>query len=101
MDEVRGYAVYLFAEALPVLGEAIRPYLQDGPGGPHVFCRELDTGGMLVEMTLDGRAPNGQPVAIELMVPAGMVRMVVSARSDGAFGFGPRVVAPPHAVPAT
>lgn len=100
MDEVRGYAVYLFAEALPVLGEAIRPYLQEGPGGPHVFCREIDTGGMLIEMTLEGRTPAGQPVSIELMIPAGMVRMIVSARSDGAFGFGPRTTAVPVVEPA-
>ncbi|MFZ5662092.1 MAG: hypothetical protein ACOY9B_05130 [Pseudomonadota bacterium] len=95
MDEVRGYAVYLFDEALQVLGEAIRPYLQDGPGGPHVFCREVDAGGVLLNMQLDGRMGDGKPVAIELMVPTGMVRMIVSARSDGAFGFHPRSQAAP------
>ena len=97
MDDVRGYAVFFFDEALTALGEAIKPYLQDGPAGPHVFCQELDTGGMLIEMTLQGRTQNGQAVALELMVPAQMVRMIVSARSDGAFGFAPRPQAMPVA----
>ncbi|MCM2335504.1 MAG: hypothetical protein NDI66_01815 [Pseudomonas sp.] len=111
LDGSGGYAVFFFPPALEALGDAITPYLTDGPGGPHVLCREIDTGGALIEMTLDGQATDGREVALELMVPTSMVRMIVSVRSDGAFGFGPRIpiagpttdLPPvgPHAQPAT
>jgi len=92
-DRFLGYAVFLYPQALEILGEAIRPYLHDGPHGPHVLCGAIDTGGALIDMTLTGRTAEGQDVEIELMIPTGMVRMIVSARSDAMFGFGPRVQA--------
>ncbi|MEG3792210.1 hypothetical protein V1318_18990 [Lysobacter sp. CCNWLW3] len=97
MEESRGYAVFLFPQALEALGEAIKPYLLDGPAGPHVLCREIDTAGALIEMTLEMQTSEGRPVSLELMVPTSMVRMIVSARSDGAFGFGPRPLHTPAA----
>ena len=112
MNDSAGYAVFFFAPALEALGDAIKPYLQDGPAGPHVPCREVDTGGAFVEMTLQGQAPDGRPIALELMVPGNMVRMIVSAHSDNEFGFydrnrpqamlepGMPVIAPPDATPA-
>src|SRR5688572_20631146 len=96
-DRFQGYAVFLYPQALEILGEAIRPYLHDGPHGPHVLCGAIDTGGALIDMTLHGRSDDGHDVEIELMIPTGMVRMIVSARSDAAFGFGPRVYAPMEA----
>lgn len=90
MNELSGYAVFLFPQALEALGAAIKPYLQDGPAGPFVPCREVDTGGALVEMMLEARAPDGGAIALELMVPGSMVRMIVSARSEVAFGFRDR-----------
>ena len=99
-ERFQGYAVFLYPQALEILGEAIRPYLHDGPHGPHVLCSAIDTGGALIEMTLQGRTGDDQTVEIELMIPSNMVRMIVSARSDGAFGFGPRVYAA-QASPAT
>ena len=93
MNDLNGYAVFFFPQALEALGDAIKPYLQEGKAGPHLLCREIDTGGALVEMTLDGRTPQGQPVDLELMVPTSMVRMIVSARGEEAFGFGPRTAA--------
>ena len=91
MNESEGYAVFFFPQALEALGEAIKPYLLDGPAGAHVLCTEIDTGGALIEMTLAGAPGDGKHAQLELMVPTAMVRMIVSARSDGAFGFGPRV----------
>jgi hypothetical protein len=100
MNESNGYAVFFFPQALEALGEAIKPYLQEGPAGAHVLCNEIDTGGALVEMTLRGRDSEGKELALELMVPTGMVRMVVSTHSDGSFGFGPHVATRPEpAVP--
>ena len=85
-----GYAVFFFPQALEALGDAIQPYLQDGPAGPHVPCREVDTAGAFIELTLEGRTPEGRDVALELMIPGNMVRMIVSARADTAFGFHDR-----------
>ena len=90
-----GYAVFLFPQALEALGEAIKPYLVEGPGGLHVLCKEIDTAGALIEMTLEGQTADGAVVSIELMLPGSMVRMIVSAQSDGSFGFGPRKMPTP------
>lgn len=91
MNESNGYAVFFFPQALEALGDAIKPYLQDGPMGPHVICNEIDTGGALLEMTIQGVTTEGKTVTLELMVPGSMVRMVVSSQSDAMFGFGPRI----------
>ena len=87
MSGSAGYAVFFFPPALEALGEAIKPYLQDGPAGVHVPCREIDTGGAFIEMTLQGRSEDGRDISLELMVPGNMVRMIVSARSASEFGF--------------
>jgi hypothetical protein len=87
MKGTEGYAVFFFPQALEALGEAIKPYLMPG-AEPWVLCNEIDTGGALIEMTLQGRNAVGKPMEIALMVPSGMVRMIVSAHSDGVFGFG-------------
>jgi hypothetical protein len=95
MNQNSGFAVFFFPQALEILGVAIKPYLQDGPAGVHVLCNEIDTGGALIEMTIEGRGPDGKAVDLELMVPTSMVRMIVSLHSDGAtFGFTPREALP-------
>jgi hypothetical protein len=110
MNDVSGYAVFFFPQALEALGDAIKPYLQEGTAGPHVVCNEIDTSGSLIEMTMRGTTGEGKAVVLELMVPVSMVRMIVSSQSDGSFGFGPRLAAPataalppvgPTAEPAT
>jgi hypothetical protein len=107
MNESNGYAVFFFPQALEALGDAIKPYLQDSPAGPHLVCKEIDTGGALLEMTLEGMTSDGKAVQLELMVPGSMVRMIVSSQSDGMFGFGPRLAGAalppvgPTAAPAT
>lgn len=94
MNGNKGYAVFFFPQALEALGEAIKPYLQDSPAGPHVMCKEIDTGGALIEMSLEGVTGDGRTVQLDLMVPGSMVRMIVSSQADGNFGFGPRVSEP-------
>jgi hypothetical protein len=86
MGEHESYAVFFHPAALDALGEAVKPYLTDGPAGPHVQCVGIDTGGAFCEMRLpDAARPGG---SVELMVPTAMVRMIVSI-TDGqdAFGF--------------
>lgn len=119
MSEVRGYVVFFHPQALEALGDPIKPYLLGAPGNEYVLCREVDTAGGLIEMTLNGQTQDGRAVQIELMVPGSMVRMIVSAHGDEQFGFRPRfpigepmqtlppvgptaapAQAPPEAVPA-
>ncbi len=90
MNDSTGYAVFFFPNALEALGEAIKPYLQDGPLGAHIPCREVDTSGAFVELTVEGQTAQGQKVALDLMVPGSMVRMIVSAHGDNEFGFHAR-----------
>ena len=97
MNEVEGYAVFFFPQALEALGDAIKPYLHEGPMGEHVLCNEVDTAGALIEMTIQAQTTDGRATTLELMVPTSMVKMIVSARSDSAFGFGPRMTTAPMA----
>jgi hypothetical protein len=95
MTDFNGYAVFFFPQALEALGGAIKPYLQEGAAEPHVLCREIDAGGPLIQLTMDGRTTSGQHIDLQLILPTNMVRMIVSARSDPAFGFGPRTAVAP------
>lgn len=90
MDDKNGYAVFFFPQALEALGDGLKPFLRDGPVGEHLVCRAIDTGGAMFKLDLDGRTTAGDPVALEVMIPGSMVRMIVSARIEEAFGFGPR-----------
>lgn len=94
MGEKNGYSVFLYEKSLETLGDAIKPYLCDGPHGKHVSCREVDTSGGFVEMTLDGREASGRTVELELMVPSNMICMIVSAQVEDTFGFVPRNAMP-------
>jgi hypothetical protein len=38
MTDEKNYAVFLFPQAIEMLGEPIKPYLRDTPGGPHIVC---------------------------------------------------------------
>ena len=90
MTDRSAFAVFLHQQAIDALGPAIKPYLVDSPAGPHLQCVEVDSGGALFEMTLVGKNADGRTVEVELMVPIGMVKLVVSVRQEGEFGFGRR-----------
>src|SRR5690606_40799394 len=64
MNGKSGYAVFFFPQALEALGDAIKPYLQDSPAGPHLVCQEIDTGGALIEMTLEAVTTEGRSVQL-------------------------------------
>lgn len=101
MSDRSAYAVFLHPQAIEALGPAIQPYLLDSPAGPHLQCVEVDSGGALFEMTLVGKNAEGRTVEVELMVPIGMIRLVISVRREGDFGFGPREAAAAEAAVAT
>ena len=88
MTELHTYAVYFHPQALDVLGDPIAPYLTDSPGGKYLMCREIDTGGAFCELELAGNAPDGKPLDVQLMVPTGMIRLVISTTAaEIDFGF--------------
>ena len=91
MEDMNGYAVFFFPQALEALGEVIKPFLREGVAGAHVVCRAIDTGGAMFKMDLDGQTTSGDTVALEVMIPGSMVRLIVSARIEESFGFGPRI----------
>ena len=99
----RTYAVFLYPPALEALGPIITPYLSESPGGQYLAAAEVDSGGALFEVTLIGKDGEGRPVEVDLMVPSGMIKLVISIRRDGDFGFGPHVpdivAAPPPTPP--
>jgi hypothetical protein len=90
MNDTHGYFVFFHSQALEALGAPIKPYLLGDGDNQHILCREIDTGGAFIEMTLAGQTQDGTTVQIELMVPGSMVRMIVSAHGDEQFGFQPR-----------
>ncbi|HOV59129.1 MAG TPA: hypothetical protein PLN91_14720 [Rhodanobacteraceae bacterium] len=87
MTETPYYAVFLFPQALEALGDPIRPYVTDGPGGPHIVCAEVDSSGALFGMTLAGKDANGKPLELEIMLPHAMVKLVMSVHGEHAIGF--------------
>ena len=101
MKGTSGYAVFFFPQALEALGDAIKPYLQGSEGGAHVVCREIDTAGAFVEMTMSGQDGDGQDAILDLLVPTGMVRMIVSSQQAGHFGFRPHASNGPALVATT
>lgn len=81
------HAVYLFQQALETLGDAVKPYLQEGPHGPHFLCVEIDSGGSLFGMTIPGLSTEGEPLEIAIMVPSAMVRLVLSMQPELEIGY--------------
>ena len=87
MPDSPKHAIYLFPQALETLGEAVAPYLQDGPHGPHFLCTEIDSGGPLFRMTVMGQGGEGQLVETEILIPSAMVRLVLSTQPELEIGY--------------
>jgi hypothetical protein len=88
MSELHTYCVFFHPQALDVLGDAIAPYLTDGPHGKFVLCKEIDTGGSFCEMEITATNAEGKPFEVELMVPSGMIRLIIStSAAEIEFGF--------------
>lgn len=81
------YAVLLFPQAVETLGTAIASHIRSGDFGPHIICKQINATGPFFEMKFDGEDKDGKPVEIEVMVPHAFIRMVLSVRGDGGFGF--------------
>ncbi|MEP7044049.1 MAG: hypothetical protein ABI843_13380 [Dokdonella sp.] len=87
MTDSRNYAVFLFPQALEALGEPIKPYLRDAPGGAHIVCAEIDASGPLFGMTLAGKGPKSERLELEIMLPVSMIKLVMSMHGEHEIGF--------------
>ena len=87
MTDAANYAVFLYPQAIEALGPPIKPYLQESANGQHIVCMEIDASGPFFEMTLLGQGAKGQPLQLEIMVPASMVRLVMSMHGEHEIGF--------------
>jgi len=81
------YAVFLFPQAIEMMGPVIKPYLSDAPMGQHVVCSAIDASGAFFQMTVPGHDQNGNAIDAELMLPSSCVKLVVSIHNDRVFGF--------------
>ncbi len=89
MSEQRSYKVYFHPQSLDALGDALKPFLVESVEGQHLLCKEIDVTGAFCELTLTGSDSKGQPLDVEVIIPSGMVRLVISASvNDVDFGFG-------------
>jgi hypothetical protein len=77
------YAVFFFAPALEALGQAIQPYLSEGPAGAYLMCHEVDTGGQFIELSIRGQDQKGKQAEVKLLIPSQMIRMIASVESEG------------------
>lgn len=87
MSESMSYAVFLFPQALEALGEPIKPYLREGPSGPHIVCAEIDASGALFGMTLASKGAKSEALELEIMLPIAMVKLVMSMHGEHEIGF--------------
>src|SRR5690606_37725161 len=87
MAETMSYAVFLYPQAIELLGNPIKPYLREASGGAHIVCAEIDASGALFEMTLIGQGPKGERLQLEIMLPVSMVKMVMSMHGEQEIGF--------------
>ena len=81
--------VLLFDEAIVALGEAIKPYLSEGPIGHFIYCRSATQVGSFMDMVFDASRSGGRiKEDMRVSIPAHFVKFVVSAENDLPIGFG-------------
>lgn len=84
------YAVYLLDSAAEALGPVGAPFIQKDASGPHIVAAEVDTGGALCELTLHGKDAKGVDMTVEMMIPLGMIKMILTIVAPESIGFQPR-----------
>lgn len=86
-NENPSVAVLLFPQAVEAIGGALGGHIRDGDLGPHILCRQVNANGPYFEMLFDGQDAAGRSVEMEVMVPHGYIRLVMSVRGEDSFGF--------------
>lgn len=80
-------AVLLFPQAVEAIGGALGAHIRDGDLGPHILCQQVNSNGPYFEMIFDAQDASGRPVEMQVMVPHGYIRLVMSVRGEDSFGF--------------
>lgn len=86
-NESSSVAVLLFPQAVEAIAGALGGHIREGDFGPHILCRQVNSNGPYFEMLFDGQDASGRPVEMEVMLPHGYIRMVMSVRGEDSFGF--------------
>lgn len=86
-NDLPSVAVLLFPQAVEAIAGALGGHIRDGELGPHILCRQVNTNGPYFEMVFDGKDAAGNAVEMQVMVPHGYIRLVMSVRGDDSFGF--------------
>lgn len=84
------YSVYLVDKAADALGPIVAPFLKKDDSGDHFIASEVDTGGSFCELTLHGQSAEGTPLNVEIMIPMGMIRLIISDTLQERIGFQAR-----------
>lgn len=82
------YGVLLFENAWEEIGEALKPYQQEGPIGKFLYCREIDLGHAFVTMTFTPKQVEGKiDCKIGISIPSSFVKFVAEGADKTPMGF--------------
>jgi hypothetical protein len=87
MASKQTYSVLLFAEAIEVLGDAIKPFLRTGQFGDFIPCQAVETHGPLCTLVVDTRSEGATDLTVELQLPYPMIKLIVGTEAEGHAGF--------------
>lgn len=82
--------VLLNAQAYAVLGEALRPYIKEGPIGKYIYCRTAQQIGSFLDMTFSPEMCDGSVKdEMRISIPLQYVEFIASAEGSLPIGFNP------------
>ncbi len=84
------FGVLLFDAGWKELGEALKPYEQNGPIGKYLYCRNFEVNGPFVELTFSpGQVEGRIKEEMTIWIPTGFIKFVTtaSAANEKAIGF--------------
>ena len=85
------YGVLLFEHAWEALGDALKPYQQEGPIGKYLYCKDLHYDGHFMKMTfIAEQVDNRIDCTMHTSIPTSFVRFIAEAadRDRAPIGFG-------------
>lgn len=81
--------VLLTDAGLAELGDAIKPYLQEGPAGNFIYCAQAVQNGNFIDMTFEpGQADGSVVEGMVVSIPLGFVKFMVTGVKSLPIGFG-------------
>lgn len=88
MTKPKIYGVLLTDQAYTEIGEALNPYLSEGPIGKYIYCRHVEQNGSFFDMTFSPRMYEGSHKGEMLIsIPIRFVKFVASGDDSLPPGF--------------